>query len=461
VPPLEQHRRTVLPNGLTVVSEHIPATHSVAAGFWLARGSRDESLRENGISHDNGITHLVEHLSFKGTATRSARDIALSMESIGGHLDAFTTKEETCFYARALDEHLPRAVDIISDIVCRPNFSQRDLDRERKVVLEEIKGLEDAPDELVHDHFDQVIFDGHPLSYPIIGTAANCRSFRRDDILAWRRRAFVPSNMVVAVAGDFDRAVMMRKLNGTLGAWRPAEGGAVPPVPQPGSMAAPGVYLVHKSDVNQGRVSMGHLGTRRPVEDEMAILLGNDILGGGGFTSWITSRVRSDEGLAYSAGSRFQIGDFVPGAFRAFFQSRSATCARAAHITIELMNRLRDTEVGEKELATSKNSFIETFPRTFETRTRTAVRFALDEVTGLPRDHWKTYRDRVRAVDAAGVLKAARRHIHPDNLIILVVGNIEEILQGHPDHPEASFARFGPLNRVPLRDPMTLKPLAE
>ena len=453
--PDNQAMRSVLRNGVAVYLAEDRQLPLISVQVFFRGGQYLEPAGKEGVA---ALTGTVWRTG--GAGDLEARALDEELDFLAAVLNTNVGPLTGSVSLNLLSKDLDRGLALLMDVLTRPRFAADRLDRAKDEMLADMRRRNDDTSDIEQREWNRLLY-GDDYWMNRLATQASVESIVGADLAAFHRRLAHPANMVVAVAGDFDRAVMMRKLNGTLGAWRPAEGGAVPPVPQPGSMAAPGVYLVHKSDVNQGRVSMGHLGTRRPVEDEMAILLGNDILGGGGFTSWITSRVRSDEGLAYSAGSRFQIGDFVPGAFRAFFQSRSATCARAAHITIELMNRLRDTEVGEKELATSKNSFIETFPRTFETRTRTAVRFALDEVTGLPRDHWKTYRDRVRAVDAAGVLKAARRHIHPDNLIILVVGNIEEILQGHPDHPEASFARFGPLNRVPLRDPMTLKPLAE
>ncbi len=187
----------------------------------------------------------------------------------------------------------------------------------------------------------------------------------------------------------------------------------MPAVPQPGASAKPGVYMVNKPDVNQGRVSIGHLGVKRPLPDEFALAVANDILGGGGFTAWMMSRVRSDEGLAYSAYSNYSIGDLYPGDFRAYFQSKSSTCAQAAKLTIDLMNKMRAGEVTEKELVTSKNSFTETLPRVFESKLRTVTRFAQDELVGRPHEYWTTYRQRVGAVTVPEVGKA-RQGPHQD-----------------------------------------------
>jgi predicted Zn-dependent peptidase len=197
------------------------------------------------------------------------------------------------------------------------------------------------------------------------------------------------------------------------------------------------------------------------LPDEFPLEVANDILGGGGFTAWMMSKVRSDEGLAYSAYSDYGIGDAFPGTFRAYFQSKSSTCARAAQLTVDLIGRITTTEVTQKELETSKNSFIERFPRTFESKLKAVTRYAQDDLIGLPHEYWKTYRTRMAEVTAASARASARAHIAPDRLIILVVGNVDEILKGHPDHPEVRFESFGPVVRLPLRDPLTLKPVSD
>jgi zinc protease len=171
------------------------------------------------------------------------------------------------------------------------------------------------------------------------------------------------------------------------------------------------------------------------------------------------SRIRSDEGLAYGAYSSFGILDAYPGTFRAGFQSKSSTCARAAFLTLELVEKLRRGEITEAELTTSKNSFIETFPRNFETKLRTVQLYAMDELTGRPHSYWVNYRDNIRKVDVQAAQKAAQKLIRPEEFVILVVGNVDEILKGHPDYPEIQLAKLGPMTRLPLRDPLTLKPL--
>src|SRR5262249_3072907 len=172
-------RKEILPNGITLLSERMPHVRSVTIGVWLRRGSRHEPAVLSGASH------FIEHLVFKGTETRSAREIALTVDSIGGQMDAFTSKEYTCFYAKVLDEHLPQAVDLLSDIVLRPLFDPDELERERKVIVEEIRMVEDAPEELVYDLFATHFFPGHPLGRPIQGTEDTVGGLSRGKLLEY------------------------------------------------------------------------------------------------------------------------------------------------------------------------------------------------------------------------------------------------------------------------------------
>src|SRR5256885_15450561 len=173
---------------------------SISIGVWLTRGSRHESAERSGIAH------FVEHMLFKGTGTRSAEDIAQAVDSIGGQLDAFTAKEYASYYVKVLDEHLPLAVDILSDIVLRPAFHDVDIEREKKVILEEIKMVEDTPDDLVHELFTQAFWEGHPLGRPILGTKESVEGLTRETLLEYFRSAYVAPNMIISAAGNLDHA---------------------------------------------------------------------------------------------------------------------------------------------------------------------------------------------------------------------------------------------------------------
>src|SRR5262252_9086574 len=191
-------KREVLPNGLIVLSEEMPHIRSIAIGIWMKSGSRDEAPEFNGISH------FVEHMVFKGTTTRTAQEIARQVDSIGGNIDAFTGKETICFNIKVLDEHVPIAVDVLSDMVLHPVFDGKEIIRERGVILEEIKMDEDNPDYLVHEIFTQNFFKDHPLGKPILGTKETVRRFDQDAVLAYYGGKFAPGNMIISAAGNLD-----------------------------------------------------------------------------------------------------------------------------------------------------------------------------------------------------------------------------------------------------------------
>src|SRR5512146_941388 len=188
--------RDVLGNGLRLLTEQIPHVRSVSIGVWLTRGSRHEPAEHGGIAH------FVEHMLFKGTKTRSAESIAQDIDSIGGQLDAFTAKEYASYYIKVLDENLPLAVDILSDIVLNPAFAADDIEREKKVVLEEIKMVEDTPDDLVHEIFTQTFWQDHPLGRPILGTPESVEALGRDALCEYFRQAYTSGNMIIAAAGN-------------------------------------------------------------------------------------------------------------------------------------------------------------------------------------------------------------------------------------------------------------------
>src|SRR5437588_11742702 len=193
-------KKNVLPNGLTILTEEMQQIRSVSIGIWIKSGSRHEDAEVNGISH------FVEHMVFKHTSSRSALDIARQMDSIGGNMDAFTGKETICFNAKVLDEHLPVAVDVLSDVVLNPLFEPKDITREKGVILEEIKMDEDNPDYLVHEIFTQNFFKDHPLGKPILGTNETVRHLKQESVLDFYGQRFSPQNLVISAAGSLDHA---------------------------------------------------------------------------------------------------------------------------------------------------------------------------------------------------------------------------------------------------------------
>mgnify|MGYP006088369681 FL=1 len=290
------------------------------------------------------------------------------------------------------------------------------------------------------------------------GTRASIEAITRDDLVAFHRQYFHPGNFLFAVSGDVDTTAILADLERRLDGWEIGTS-SVPPVPAPDFTPEPGLYVVDKPDVNQGRVTIGHLGIQRDNPERYKLLIMNDILGGGGFSARLLTRVRSDEGLAYSVSSSFSAGTYYPGVFQAGFQSRSETIARATAIVIEEIERMRTELVEPGELSNSIASFVDTFSRNFSSAGATAGLFVGDEFTGRDPAYLASYRDNIASVTAEDVLDVAQRYLDPQKLVFLVVGNVDAILAGDPEQPEFSLESLSPgdVTRIPLPDPFTME----
>jgi predicted Zn-dependent peptidase len=280
--------REVLDTGLRLITETMPQVRSVTIGVWLMRGSRHESDAQSGIAH------FVEHMLFKGTDTRSAEDLAQAIDSIGGQLDAFTAKEYASYYIKVLDEHLPLAVELLSDIVMRPALVDEEVGREKKVILEEIKMVEDTPDDLVHELFTQHFWDGHPLGRPILGSPETVEAFTRDSLREYFRGAYVAPNMIVSAAGNLDHA-NVRELVSKAFADLPTNGA-------PFSEAAPTVkptVITRTKELEQSHLCLGTNSYQQNHDDRYVSYILNSLLGGS-MSSRLFQNIREKRGLAYS-----------------------------------------------------------------------------------------------------------------------------------------------------------------
>jgi predicted Zn-dependent peptidase len=280
--------REVLDDGLRLITETMPQVRSVTIGVWLTRGSRHESDARGGIAH------FVEHMLFKGTDTRSAEDIAQAIDSIGGQLDAFTAKEYASYYIKVLDEHLPLAVDLLADIVLRPAFAAEEIEREKKVILEEIKMVEDTPDDLVHELFTQHFWQGHPLGRPILGSPETVESFTTDSLRQYFRSAYVAPNMVISAAGNLDhghvRALVTKAFEQLPAAGERLTEEAPQVVPQ---------VITRTKELEQSHLCLGTNSYPQSHDDRYVSYILNTILGGS-MSSRLFQNVREKRGLAYA-----------------------------------------------------------------------------------------------------------------------------------------------------------------
>jgi predicted Zn-dependent peptidase len=286
---LRDIHREVLPNGLTVLSEEMPHIRSISIGIWMKTGSRDE------VPESNGISHFVEHMVFKGTKTRSAKEIARAVDSIGGNIDAFTGKETICFNIKVLDEHLPLALNILSDLVLNPIFDPKDITREKGVILEEIKMDEDNPDYLVHEIFTQNFWKDHPLGKPILGTKETVRSFERDKIFDFYRQRFAPNNIIVSAAGNLNHGRFVELIRERFATLESVPNGFHQAAPA----VTPHIITRNKKSLEQVQLCLGVPSHPISHEKRFVSYVLNTVLGGG-MSSRLFQKIREEHGLAYS-----------------------------------------------------------------------------------------------------------------------------------------------------------------
>ncbi|HUQ19014.1 MAG TPA: pitrilysin family protein [Gemmatimonadaceae bacterium] len=338
-------RRTVLSNGLTVLSEHMPGVRSVALGAWVRAASVHESPRTMGLSH------LLEHMVFKGTQRRSAKDIALALESVGGSLDAYTSREHTSYQARVLDEHVEIAADVLADLIFRPLLRTTDLEMERKVVLEEISTVEDTPDDMVFELHGARLWGDHPYGYPILGTRETVSSFTSADLETLHRRAYHPEHIVVAASGNIEHDDLIQILE-TAGWTSFPSGGqsrlastpAVPALPTTTHFNREGA----QTHVVFGTATMPHGDPRRYAMALVSTLLG------GGMSSRLFQRVREELGLAYSVYS-FQSFHHDAGVSGVYVGTAPDTAALATEAIVEELDRVAKEGLPDDEIAAGKN----------------------------------------------------------------------------------------------------------
>ena len=409
----EGYRKSVLPDGIRLVTEAMLHVRSVAVGVWVDTGSRVEPEGRGGISH------LIEHLVFKGTATRSAEAIARTVDSVGGHMDAFTAKEHTCFYVSVLDEHLPLAIDLLADILMRPLFSAEDIEKEKSVVLQEIKMVEDTPDDLIHDLFAERVWAGHPLGRPILGPWEQVKGFGRETILSHFQEEYVPGRITVAVAGHVEHERVRDLFATRFDGWdRPAAPRAVTP-----PITHPGVHLVSKP-LEQVHVVLGFPGLSDVAPDRYALYLLNDVFGGS-MSSRLFQEVRERQALVYSVHSGTQPYRDT-GLFYVYAGTEPGNFAKVLRAVMKEVRALKKDGISADELKRAKDHLKGNLLLSLESTSSRMNRLAKQELrfgSFLSLDEMLAAFDTVRPEDVEGLL---HRVLDEDQLGLVALGPIDK-----------------------------------
>jgi len=335
--------RHVLANGLVVITETMQHVRSVSVGIWVRNGSRREALSENGLAH------FMEHMVFKGTERRSAEDIAREMDSVGGMLDAFTSKEQICFNAKVLDEQLPIAFDVIADLVLRPKFDSDDVRKERQVVLEEIKMDLDNPEYLLHDIFTRGFWPAHSLGRPILGTPETVRKFDQEALRNRFQNWFAPDHILVTAAGNITHNQVLELVEKEFGHLRPVGGCEEDPAP---STAAP-INLETKRDLEQVHICVGVPSLPLAHQRRFGVAVLNNLLGGG-MSSRLFQNIREKQGLAYAVFSELTPYSDA-GMLSVYAGTGKETIGRVLDLTVAEFRAMKESPVSEEELLRAKN----------------------------------------------------------------------------------------------------------
>jgi predicted Zn-dependent peptidase len=397
---------------LTLITEEMEHIRSASIGIWIKTGSRDEDLLSNGISH------FIEHMVFKGTKHRTAEEIARQVDSIGGNMDAFTAKECICFSAKVLDEHMPIAMDVLSDLVLNPIFDVEDIGRERGVILEEIKMDEDNPDYLVHEIFTQNFWKDHPLGKPILGTKDTVKKFERNGVMDFYKQRFAPGNVIICAAGHLKHEQFVELVAKHFEHMKPMKNGFHSPKPK----TMPRIVMRNKKALEQVQICVGVPSHPIAHEDRHASYILNTLLGGG-MSSRLFQNIRERQGLAYAIYS-----DLSPyrdtGCLSVYAGTSRESAQKVVQSVVSEFRKLKAEPVPEEELRRSKDQLKGSLMLSLESSTARMSNLARQEMYF---DHFfglDELIERIEKVTANQLTELANEFFQTESIAVTVLGNL-------------------------------------
>ena len=412
---LRNVRKQVLPNGLTILTEEMDHIRSVSIGIWVKNGSRHEDPAVNGVSH------FIEHMVFKGTTTRNAEDIAREVDSIGGNMDAFTGKETVCFNIKVLDEHVPVALDVLSDMVLNPVFDAKEITREKGVILEEIKMDEDNPDYLVHEIFIQNFYKDHPLGKPILGTKETVRAFDRDVVFGNYGRKFAPGNLIIAAAGNINHQQFVDEVRRRFDHLKPVSNGFHQEPPKTHAR----IIMRNKKSLEQVQICMGVPAYSISHERRYVSYILNTLLGGG-MSSRLFQNVREKQGLVYSIFS--ELNPFQDSGCLAIYAGTSRESApKVVQQVVQEFANFKKVPVSPEELLRAKAQLKGSLMLGLESSTARMSNLARQE---MYYDHFHTMDEiiaKIEAVSSEQICEVANELFRADGIAVTVLGNMNGV----------------------------------
>ena len=405
--------RTVLPNGVRVVTERMPHVRSISVGVWIGTGSREETLKETGISH------FIEHMLFKGTKNRSAEQIARSVDSIGGGLDAFTSKELVSYNVKVLDEHLPHAFGIVSDLVRNPLFEKGDIEKEKGVILEELKMDVDNPEYLIHEIFASNFWKGHSLGRPILGTRQTIRSFDRDSVERYYRRYYTPKNILITAAGSLTHKKLVQLAEDHFGELKGR------PLPKADGRPHPHAPLVfrEKSSLEQVHLYLGVPSIAMPHRQRFACYILNAILGGG-MSSRLFQNIREKQGLAYTVYSELTMYHDA-GCMMVYAGTSPKSAGKVIDSIVHEMREITDHLVTPEELRRAKDHLKGSFVLGLESTSSRMGNLARQELYFQRFFSLDEMLESIEKVTADEVQQLAQQFFDPQQTAVAMLGRLE------------------------------------
>lgn len=408
--------KTLFKNGLKIITEEMPDIQSASIGIWVNTGSRDEE------SDKNGISHFIEHLLFKGTKKRTALDIAREIESVGGILNAFTGRENICFYAKVLSKDIPLAVDLLSDIFLNSKFDKQEFEKERAVVLQEIKMVDDTPDDLIHDIFATAFWKGHPLAMPVLGNLQTIGSLKRDDVVSYFKQFYLPHAVIITAAGNLKHKSLLKLLKPfekmPVSKSEKSGGGITSILPKPHH----GITLKQRN-LEQVHLCIGAPSPNQAHPDRYKVYLLNTLLGGG-MSSRLFQEIREKRGLAYSVYSYLNLCLDV-GSLVVYAGTAPDTFGKVVDLILKELNAFAKKEVKKEELESAKEQLKGGMLLGLETSESRMTKLARDEIYF---NRTVTIKEIVKGIDkvtSKDIIQLAKEIFDPEKTTLAAIGKVD------------------------------------